>query len=466
MAMAKQTYRTERDSMGEMRIPADLLYGASTARALQYSSISAIRVPVEIIHALGMLKACSAEVNRDQRKLDRRLAKAIIEASNAIAEGHYDGHFPLDVFQTGSGTSTNMNFNEVAANIANLSLGEKLGSHQPVHPNDHVNRGQSSNDLFPSSIRVAAVILIEKRCLPVLQRLEGALAEKARLFRNAIKVGRTHLQDATPLTLGQEFSGFATQVQYAQSRLRAALPRLKELPVGGTAVGTGINTLPRFGKLVCDRLNRRLNSDFTEARNHFEAQAAQDACVETSGVLKTIAVSLIKVAGDIRWMATGPRCGLGELVLPALQPGSSIMPGKVNPVVIESLLQVCAQVIGNDLAITWGGASGQFELNTMMPLIGYNLRQSIVCLSGAAENFESNVVRGLKADMRQLALNLEKSLMIVTALVPQIGYDKAATIAKRAFETHRDIRAVAEEMGVPKSDLTKLLDPSKMLGEK
>ncbi|MFQ5896313.1 MAG: class II fumarate hydratase, partial [Nitrospinota bacterium] len=452
------------DSMGEMQIPEEYLYGASTQRAVENFPISGKRFPRPLIEALGAIKAASAAANEKLGKLEARLAEAIRRASLEVREGRHDRHFVLDIFQTGSGTSTNMNANEVIANLANVSLGGKVGDKRPVHPNDHVNMGQSSNDVFPSAIHVAAVVQIERKLLPSLEGLAKALAAKAEAFGDTIKTGRTHLQDATPVTLGQEFSGYAAQVANGAKRARASLAALRELPIGGTAVGTGINTHRDFARLVCADLSEQFGTEFREAENHFEAQAAKDACVEASGALRTVAVSLTKVANDIRWLASGPRCGLGEISIPSTQPGSSIMPGKVNPVIAEALIQVAAQVMGNDLAVSLGGAGSYFELNTMMPLIAQNLLESVELLANASEVFRAKCVEGIEANREKCQETIERGLALGTSLVPAIGYDRVAQVAYRAFAENKTIREVVLEEGLlPAEELPRLLDPRAML---
>ena len=398
MAAPDRRYRVEKDSMGLVKVPIEANYGAQTQRAVENFPVSGLRFQRELIYALGLIKSAAARTNADLKLLDRSKARAIQKVSEEVVEGRWDHDFVLDVYQTGSGTSTNMNANEVIANRANAILGGKKGVYRPVHPNDHVNLGQSSNDAFPSAIHIACVILLQQKLVPALRRLHKALKAKERAFLPILKIGRTHLQDATPIRLGQEFGGYARQVERGIDRIRSAIASLSELPLGGTAVGTGINTHPAFAGKVIALINRMTGCRFREALNHFEAQGARDASVETSGVLKTVAVSLIKIANDIRWMGSGPRCGIGEIRLPDTQPGSSIMPGKVNPVIPESLVQVCAQVIGNDAAITLGGLSGNFELNVMMPLIAYNLIQSIHLLANAVNNFTQRCIEGLEAD--------------------------------------------------------------------
>ena len=447
--------------MGPMQIPAGAYYGAQTARAVENFPISNLRFPRSFIHALGLIKKHAALTNQELGGLPPPLAGPIVQAAQEVADGKWDGEFVLDIFQTGSGTSTNMNANEVISNRAIELLGGKRGGKQ-VHPNDHVNRGQSSNDVIPTAIHLAALEALERRLIPALGRLREALQRKAEEFHDVLKIGRTHLQDATPIRLGQEFGGYASQVQHGLERLRAAEKNLGELALGGTAVGTGINTHPDFARRTIARLAAEMNLPLREAADHFEAQGGRDAVVETSGTLKTVAVSLIKIANDIRLLGSGPRLGLGELRLPATQPGSSIMPGKVNPVMCEMVLQVCAQVLGNDAAITFCGSFGNFELNVMMPVMAHNLLQSIELLATAGDVFARRCVAGLEVDREKCLSNLELSLSNCTVLAPVIGYDKAAKIAKVAFQTNRTVRQVAEEIsGLDKARLDQLLDPAK-----
>ncbi|HMJ89795.1 MAG TPA: class II fumarate hydratase [Candidatus Acidoferrum sp.] len=449
-------FRIERDSMGEMRVPTVALYGAQTARALENFPISSLRFPREFIRVLALIKKHAAQTNAELSLLSPHLTDAIERAAQEVIDGEHDAEFAVDIFQTGSGTSTNMNANEVIATRAT----QILGGDPRVHPNDHVNCGQSSNDVIPTAIHLAAVEGIERRLTPALEHLRGALSEKAGAFHDVLKIGRTHLQDATPIRLGQEFSGYASQVEHGIARLRAVLPRLSELALGGTAVGTGINTHPEFARRTIEAISQETGLKLREAPNHFEAQAARDACVEASGALKAIAVSLLKIANDIRFLGSGPRLGYGELKLPATQPGSSIMPGKVNPVMCEMLMQVCAQVIGNDGAITVGGLLGNFELNVMMPLIAHNLLQSIALLTNGARVFADRCVTGIEADRERCERSLEQSLALCTPLAPVIGYDKAAEIAKIAYATRRTIREVAQEKsGLSEEQLDLLLDP-------
>ncbi len=456
-------FRVEKDSMGEMKIPSQFLYGASTQRAVLNFPVSDLRFNRDFIRVLAIIKASCAEVNQKLGKLDAKVADAILKASKEIADGKHDAHFVLDIFQTGSGTSTNMNFNEVAANVANLAVGSTVGSKKPVHPNDHVNMGQSSNDIIPTAIHVAAAVATKERLIPALQGLEKTLGQKAKAFDKIVKTGRTHLQDATPIRLGQEFSGYENQVKKSVERIERALEPIYELAVGGTAVGTGINTDAQFGKLVAENLKKKLALPFKEAENHFEAQASKDGCVELSGALRATAVALTKVANDLRWLSSGPRCGIGEITLPATQPGSSIMPGKVNPVIPESLLQVCAQVQGNDLAVALGGQAGNFELNVMMPLIAHNLLESIQILANGVKMFDEKCVVGLEANIRKIEETVEKSLMLATPLAPVVGYDKAAEISKKAFAENKTVREIASAtLDLSKDKLDEILDVSGM----
>lgn len=461
--MSDQKYRIERDSMGEMKVPATAYWGASTQRAVKNFPISGLQFPRGFIRALGIIKVAAARANRDLGLLDSERGNAIIRASLEVVEGKLDDHFVVDVFQTGSGTSTNMNANEVIANRANEMLGGKIGDMKPVHPNDHVNMGQSSNDVIPTCIHIAALEGIKKDLLPALEELHSALEEKARNFNPIIKIGRTHLQDATPIRLGQEFSGYASMIEHGIRRIEKVERHLAELALGGTAVGTGINTHAEFPGMAIKIINETTGLEFREAENHFEAQGAQDALVEASSALKAAAVSLMKIANDLRWLGSGPRCGIGEIKLPAVQPGSSIMPGKVNPVIAESLLQVCAQVIGNDAAVTVGGLSGNFELNVMMPVMAHNLLESISLLARAVSNFTEKCLQGLEADEERCAEMIEKSLAMCTALSPKIGYEAAAQIAKEAYQTGRTVREVAREKKLmPEEELHKILDPASM----
>lgn len=434
-------YRIERDSMGEVEVPAEALWRAQTQRAVQNFPISGRGIEPAQIKALAQIKGAAAEVNGELGVIDANVAAAIAAAAAHVADGGYDDQFPVDVFQTGSGTSSNMNANEVIATLASRELGS------PVHPNDHVNASQSSNDVFPSSIHLAATQFIAEDLLPSLTHLAEALEGKAAEFETVVKAGRTHLMDATPVTLGQEFGGYAAQVRYGIERLEGSLPRLAELPLGGTAVGTGINTPLGFAAAVIGKLRESTGLPLSEARNHFEAQGARDALVETSGQLRTIAVGLYKVANDIRWMGSGPRAGLRELRIPDLQPGSSIMPGKVNPVVAEAMRQVCAQVIGNDATVGFAGSQGDFELNVMLPVMGRNLLESIRLLAAASRLFADRLVAGLVADAEVCLAYAEGSPSIVTPLNRYLGYDEAASIAKEALAKQASIREVVISRG-------------------
>ena len=455
--------RTESDTMGEFDLPVDALYGASTARAIENFPISGTGIGRDMIRALGLIKHAAASVNSDLGKLDSKIADVIAEAADEVAGGLFDEHFPVDVFQTGSGTSSNMNANEVIANRANTLLGSSIRSKSPVHPNDHVNMGQSSNDVFPTAIHVAALSRIHESLLPALNKLKDALTAKSAAFDDVVKVGRTHLQDATPIRLGQELSAFVSQIEHGIRHLTTVAEDLRELPLGGTAVGTGITTHPEFGSRTAEKLSQKTGIQFVEATNHFEAQSARDAAVRVSGALKSLAVSLIKIANDIRWLASGPNAGLGELTLPAVQPGSSIMPGKVNPVIAESLIQAAAQVIGNDTAITVGGLYGNFQLNAMQPLIARNLLEQIGLLANASTVFTNKLVSGLEVNRDHVASVIHRSAMLVTALAPHIGYEHAAAIAARAQAEGRTVQEVArEEQVLPNEELDRLLEPGRM----
>jgi fumarate hydratase, class II len=464
MTQQETAHRRERDSMGEVEVPRDALFGAQTRRALDNFPISELRKPRRFIEALGAIKLEAANVNHELGLLEEGVKNAIVEAAEEAVDGRLDNQFVLDVFQTGSGTSTNMNANEVVSNRAIQILGGELGSKEPVHPNDHVNMGQSSNDVVPTAIHLSALISIKEDLLPALEKLQGALEDKSREFDEVVKTGRTHLQDATPIRLGQEFKGYAGQVQRSIGRVRKAQEDLTEVALGGTAVGTGVNTHPEFAGKVCERLSERFGVEVRETENHFQAQSAMDGTVFVSGALKTVAVSLMKVANDIRWLGAGPRANLAEIALPEVQPGSSIMPGKVNPVIAESTMMVAAQVIGNDATIALAGQGGNFELNTMLPLIAYNLLQSIDILGGAAANLANQTVVGLEATERGPEL-VEKGLMLATALAPEVGYDKAAEIAKEAFKTGKTIREIArEQTDLSDEELDEVLDAKKMTG--
>ena len=455
--------RTERDSMGEMEVPAQALWGASTERARRNFPVSGERFPRRFLRALGLVKRCAAATNAELGGLEPRFAEAIQAAAREVEEGRLDDHFVVDVFQTGSGTSTNMNANEVIAHRARQLLGPGA---PPVHPNDHVNLGQSSNDVMPSVLHLAARQAIHEEVLPALRRLHETLAAKARAFHDVLKIGRTHLMDATPLRLGQEVGGWARQVELGVLRAEAAAEGLAELALGGTAVGTGLNCPPGFAARTIERISQATGLAYREARDHFEAQGARDAAVEASGALKTVAVSLFKIANDLRLLASGPRCGLAELRLPEIQPGSSIMPGKVNPVICEAVTQVCAQVVGNDAAIAVAGLSGQLQLNVFIPLIARNLLESIRLLANVSNVFVEKCLDGLEADRARAEALVEGSLALVTALVPAIGYDAAAALAKEAAATGRTVRALCLEKGVlPPEELARLLDPARQAGE-
>ena len=455
------TYRTEKDSLGEMKVPQEALYGAQTARAIDNFPISGQPLPASLIRALGLIKKHAATTNHSLGLLPQDVAEAIRDAAHEIADGGHLEQFPVDIFQTGSGTSSNMNANEVIAHRAVQLLGKSVGG-KSIHPNDQVNLGQSSNDVFPSAIHIACAEELHHKLLPALDQFLQHLNDKAEDFNDILKIGRTHLQDATPIRLGQVFSGYARQVELAQERLKASSSGLYELALGGTAVGTGINTHPDFAATTISAIARETGLPFREANNHFEAQGAKDALVATSSSLKDCAVSLFKIANDIRFLASGPRCGIGELILQAVQPGSSIMPGKINPVMAESLIQVCAQVIGNDATVSLGGLSGNFELNVMMPVMGWNVLQSIELLSNAIRAFDEKCLQGLQADEKRCNDLLEQSLALVTALVPEIGYDRSAELAKEAHKTGRTLRELALEDGVDEEVLDRLLDPASM----
>ena len=455
--------RTERDSMGKMEIPNDALWGAQTQRAVENFSISNLRFGRRFLHALGHVKRACADANADLGLLDERLGEAITQACDEVIAGQWDAQFPVDIFQTGSGTSTNMNANEVIANRAIQLLGGEIGSKKPVHPNNHVNMSQSSNDVIPTAIHVAATLGLRDELIPALEHLHNSLHEKSQTFDPVVKTGRTHLQDATPIRLGQVFGGYAAQARKGVERARRAMDALRELPLGGTAVGTGLNRPLDFPRRAIACINDALETDFVEAENHVEANAARDGVVETSGALKTIAVSLIKIANDIRWLGSGPRSGLGEVDLPAVQPGSSIMPGKVNPVMAEALILVAVQVISHDAAITLGGLGGYFELNLMMPLLAYDLLRSIEWLASGVRAFTDRCVVGIEANEERCRQTVERSLALATALAPIIGYDEAAEIAKEAHQTGRTVHAVAEERGVLSTEeLEGVLAPYRM----
>ena len=455
--------RMEKDSMGEMSVPASALYGASTQRAVVNFPVSGYRFSREFIRALGLIKWAAAQANRDLGLLDPERARLIGQAAEEVVEGKLDDHFPLDIFQTGSGTSTNTNANEVIANRCAQLAGKPIGSREIVHPNDHVNMGQSSNDAIPSAIHISAAELLQNSLLPALTKLHEAFEAKTKEFWGIIKIGRTHLMDATPVRLGQEFSGYAQQIAYAEQRVEKAITVLRELALGGTAVGTGLNRPIDLPAKIMKLLQQRTGIAFYEAKNHFEAQGGKDAVVEASGQLKTIAVSLFKIANDIRWLGSGPRCGIGEIQLPATQPGSSIMPGKVNPVLCESMMMVCAQVIGNDAVITWAGANGNLELNVMMPVMAHNLLESIRLLANVCTAFREKCAAGITANKQRCEELVELSMAMVTSLAPKIGYDRAAEIAKESAKTGRTVREIAREKNVLlERELESALDPVKM----
>jgi len=461
--MRQEGSRVERDSMGEMSVPANALYGPSTQRAVLNFPISGYRFSRPFIRALGLIKWAAAQANHDLGLLDAERSALIVQAAEEMIEGKLDEHFPLDIFQTGSGTSTNTNANEVIANRCAQLAGKPIGSREFVHPNDHVNMGQSSNDVIPSAIHVSAAEQLKHCLIPALEKLQRAFDAKAHEFWDIIKIGRTHLMDATPIRLGQEFSGYAQQVAYARERADKAIEVLRELALGGTAVGTGLNRHVDLTGKMLRHLEQRTGIGFFEARNHFEAQGGKDAVVEASGQLKTMAASLFKIANDIRWLGSGPRCGIGEIQLPATQPGSSIMPGKVNPVLCESMMMVCAQVFGNDAAVTWAGANGNFELNVMMPAMAHNLLEAIRLLANAVEAFCDKCVIGITANEKRCAELVELSMAMVTSLAPKIGYDRAAEIAKESARTGRTVREICREKKVlPEAELDRALDPIAM----
>ena len=459
------TTRTERDTFGPIEVPADRLWGAQTQRSLEHFAISGERMPAEFLHALALVKRAAAKVNRDLGLLEPRIAEALLTAADEVADGRHALEFPLVVWQTGSGTQSNMNMNEVLANRASELLGGTRGAQRLVHPNDQVNQGQSSNDVIPTAMHVAAAIALTQRLLPGIRALRGTLAAKALEFRGIVKIGRTHLQDATPLTLEQEFSGYVAQLGHGIAHVEAALPHVCELAIGGTAVGTGLNTHPEFGARVAAELAAATGLPFVAAPNKFEALAANDALVHAHGALKTLAVSLFKIANDIRWLASGPRAGLGELRIPENEPGSSIMPGKVNPTQSEAVVMLAAQVLGNDVAINFGGALGNFELNVCKPLIIHNFLQSVRLLADGASGFDEHCARGIEANRERITALLESSLMLVTALAPHIGYDKAAAIAKKAHHDGTTLKAAALALGhVSAEDFDRWVDPNEMLG--
>jgi fumarate hydratase class II len=456
--------RSESDSMGTVEVPAWAYWGAQTQRAVDNFAVSGLRIPQSVIAALGLIKRYAAEVNRDLGLLEPRTADAIIQAAEEVLEGRWDEHFPVDIFQTGSGTSSNMNANEVIANRANELLGSPLGSKTPIHPNDHVNLGQSSNDVFPTAIHIA----VRRRLDPLTERLRNlhkSLLNKGEEFADVVKIGRTHLQDAVPMTLGQEFSGYASQVEHSIRRIEKTFDHLEELALGGTAVGTGLNSHPEFAPRVIDRISERTAIPFRQASNRFEALASRDALVELMGALNTVAVSLMKIANDLRLLSSGPRTGIGEITLPPLQPGSSIMPGKVNPVALEMMIQVAAQVMGNHVAVTIGGQNAPLQLNMMMPMMAYNVLFSIEILVRAIELLDERCVSGIQVNAARCEELVEQSLALVTPLALKLGYERAATIAQKAYRENKTIRQVVLEDGIlTEKEADEILNPRNMLG--
>jgi len=458
------SHRTERDSLGPVEVPSDKYYGAQTQRSLNNFKIGTHHFPREFIRAYGVLKKSAATVNNNYGRLEDSIKDAIHKAVDEVIDGKLDDHFPLVVWQTGSGTQTNMNFNEVISNRAIEIVGGDLGSKNPVHPNDHVNMSQSTNDTFPTAINIAAVESVTHNLIPSLEGLRESLDNKSKKFNDIIKVGRTHLQDATPLSLGQEFSGYVSAIDHGIDRLKKALDNCLELAAGGTAVGTGINTIEGFDDDIAEEIKNITGLNFRTAENKFEAMGGQDSIIELSGALKVIASSLFKIANDIRWLASGPRSGIGEIILPANEPGSSIMPGKVNPTQCEAMTMVCTQVIGNDVTITFAGASGNFELNVFRPVIAYNILESIKLLSEVSKSFTTNAVNGIEPNVERINDNLYNSLMLVTALNPHIGYDKAAEVAKNSHKKNISLKESAIELGyLTGEEFDKLVQPSQMI---
>ncbi len=456
--MTSQPYRIEKDSMGELEVPKDALYGAQTQRAVNNFPISGLFMPREFIRAMGLIKAAATMVNHALGLMDAPMADAIERAANAVAAGDYDDHFPVDVFQTGSGTSTNMNANEVIARLASIKCTTE------VHPNDHVNMGQSSNDVIPTAIHVSACLTLHENLLPALDQLADTIEQKSAKLKGVVKTGRTHLMDAMPVGMDQEIGAWAAQIRYAIQRIKSTLPRMTQLAIGGTAVGTGINTPPEFGTHVAEELTRVTGIRFQSKPNRFEGLGSQDAAVELSGQLKTIAVSLMKIANDLRWMNSGPLAGLAEIALPALQPGSSIMPGKVNPIIPEAVMMVSAQVIGNDATITIAGQSGNFQLNVMLPVIAYNLLQSIALLAGVSRVLADSAIQGFSVNKETVQRAIDRNPILVTALNRLIGYEQGAAIAKQAYTQDRSVLDVAREMtNLSEDDLKALLDPQRLI---
>ena len=459
--------RKEKDSMGKILVPDDAYYGAQTQRAVENFQISDRRIPRTLIRSLGLIKKSAALTNYKLKRINFKTKNAIVKACNEIISSRHDNQFVVDIFQTGSGTSTNMNTNEVISNRANEILGYEIGGKFPVHPNDHVNLGQSSNDTFPTSINIAICMELKEKLYPELNALSKALSKKILEFKNIIKIGRTHLQDATPITLGQEFSGYLNMIENSLERIKDSEKYVRSLAQGGTAVGTGINTHPHFGKLVAQELSKLTGIKFKEAKNHFEAQATQDSVLQVSGAIRGLAVSLSKIANDIRLLGSGPRAGIGELNIPAVQPGSSIMPGKVNPVICESLIQISAQVIGNDHAVCLGAQGSFFELNVMMPMIASNILESIEIISNGIRMFNKKLIKDLKANQNVCSGYIEGSLAMCTSLVPVIGYDKSAEIAYKAFKQNKTVREIVlEENILEKKEVDKLLDHKNMIKSK
>ena len=458
------TFRTESDSLGPIDVPSEKYYGAQTQRSLENFKIGDHHFPREFIRAYGIIKKSAATVNHNSGKLKEDIKSVIHKAADEVIDGKLDDHFPLVVWQTGSGTQTNMNFNEVISNRAIEIVGGKLGSKSPVHPNDHVNMSQSTNDTFPTAINIAAVESVVHNLKPALEKLKSSLQKKTKDFEDIIKVGRTHLQDATPLSLGQEFSGYVSAIEHGIDRLDKAVDNCYELAVGGTAVGTGINTIEGYDVEMAEEIKKITGLNFKTAVNKFEALGGQDCIVELSGALKVVATSLFKIANDIRWLGCGPRSGIGEIILPANEPGSSIMPGKVNPTQCEALTMVCTQVFGNDVTITMAGASGNFELNVFRPVIAHNILESIKLLADSSKSFAENAVDGIQPNIEKINQNLYNSLMLVTALNPHIGYDKAAEVAKNSYKNNISLKESAEELGYLKiGEFEKLVKPSKMI---
>ena len=464
MTTDKKT-RTETDTMGAVEVPADRYWGAQTERSLEHFKIGGETFPREVIRAFGVLKKAAAIVNRDRGALPEEKATAIIRAADEVIAGILDEHFPLVVWQTGSGTQTNMNVNEVISNRAIQMLGGEMGSKKPVHPNDDVNRSQSSNDTFPTAMNIAAVEMLTHRLIPAVRKLRDTLDRKAREYADVVKIGRTHLQDAVPMTLGQEMSGWVAQLDWCMRHVQESLPHLYELALGGTAVGTGLNAPADFGPKAAAEIAQLTGLPFVTAPNKFEALAAHDALVNAHGAIRTLAAALMKIANDVRWLASGPRSGLAEIRIPENEPGSSIMPGKVNPTQAEALTMVCAQVFGNDVAITVGGASGNFELNVYKPLIVSNFLRSVRLLADACESFEEHCARGIEPDLKRIREHLNRSLMLVTALAPSIGYDKAAQIAKKAHQDHTTLKEAAVALGyLTEAEFDRDVRPEKMVG--